>query len=260
MVFLFLEIHPSQVDVNVHPAKTEVRFRDERAVYDLVRGALLRRSRPAWLQAEQVAEADTAYGAESESRFSLIGQAEHTFLVAMAEGHLYLLDQHAMEERVLYERLQQGRVPARQLVAPQVVNLSVEERAFFEARNEELATCGFVIDPFGPQVVALRAIPEFLDPREASVIFARLLPRLRAGKEDIPQALACLGAIKAGRELPREAQERLLTAWEQTVNPHACAHNRPVYFRLALDEVKRKIGRTGLSTEFDPYAGCSHSL
>jgi DNA mismatch repair protein MutL len=260
MVFLFLEIHPSQVDVNVHPAKTEVRFRDDRVMYDLVRGALLHRSRPTWLQTEQVAEAHSVYGSESGGNFSLLGQAENTFLVTVAEGHVYLLDQHAMEERVLYERLQRGERVSRQLVAPQVVNLAVEERAFFEARSEELATCGFVVDPFGPQVVALRAIPEFVDPREASVIFARLLLRLRAGREDLFQALACLGAVKAGKELMREEQERLLTAWERTANPHACAHNRPVYFRVSLDEVRRKVGRTGLSAEFDPYTGCSHSL
>jgi len=260
MVFVFLELPPSQVDVNMHPAKTEVRFRDDPAIYNLVRGALRSRTQPSWLQVRQVAEAGSAYGSDSSGSFSLIGQAENTFLITMAEGALYLLDQHAMEERVLYERLQQRRVSVRQLVAPQVVNLSIEERAFFEERSEELTRCGFTVDPFGPQVVALRAIPDFIDPRESSLIFARLLQRVRTGKEDIHQALACLGAVKAGKELPKELQERLLAAWEMAENPHACAHNRPVYFRLSLDEVKRKIGRTGLSSEFDSYAGCSHSL
>jgi len=74
---------------------------------------------------------------------------------------------------------------------------------------------------------------------------------VRGQKEDFRQALSCLAAVKAGQPLPREAQERLLAAWTQTANPHACAHNRPVYFRLSLDEVRRKVGRTGLSCEFD---------
>jgi DNA mismatch repair protein MutL len=260
MVFLFLELPPSQVDVNMHPAKTEVRFRNDLAVYDLVRGALLRRSRPAWLQTERVAEPETAYDAASDGDFSLLGQVENTFLLTAAEGHIYLLDQHAAEERVLYERLQQRRVSSRQLIAPQVVTLSAGERALVDAHGEELTACGFVVDPFGLQVVALRAIPDFLDPHTASLVFARLLMRLREGKEDLYQALACLGAIKVGQALPTETQERLLVAWARSTNPHACAHNRPVYFRLSLDEVKRKIGRTGLSAEFDQYAGCSHSL
>ncbi len=260
MVFLFLELPPSQVDVNMHPAKTEVRFRDDLAIYDLARGALLRRTRPAWMEASRIAEADAAYGVGETHGFTLIGQVENTFLLTVAEGHLYLLDQHAAEERILYERLQQQRVVSRQLIAPQVVNLSLGERAFFEAHADELAACRFTVDPFGPQVVAVRAAPDFIEPRQAALVFSRLLLRVQNGKEDFHQALACLGALKAGQVLMPEAQEKLLTAWAQVENPHACAHNRPVYFRLSLDDVRRKIGRTGLSVEFDQYASCSHAL
>jgi DNA mismatch repair protein MutL len=251
MAFVFVELPPSQVDVNMHPAKTEVRFRDDVAAYDLVRGALLRRSRPPWLHVDRVAEPEAVYPAAAAGGFTLIGQVENTFLLTLAEGHLYLLDQHAAEERVFYERLQQKHVHSRQLISPQVVSLAAEERVFFETLAEELTACGFVIDPFGPHVVAVRAVPDFVDPREAGVLFSRLLVRVRNGKEDVVQALACLGAVKAGQTLTREGQERLLTAWVQTAHPHACAHNRPVYFRLSLDEVRRKVGRTGLSCELD---------
>jgi DNA mismatch repair protein MutL len=212
------------------------------------------------MQAEKVAESEVTYGVADKGGFSLVGQVEDTFLLAMAEGHLHILDQHAIDERVLYERLQQQKVVARQLVAPQVVNLSVDERTFYEAHAEDLTACGFQMDPFGPQVIALRAIPDFLEPRQASAVFGRLLTRVRNGKEDFHQALACLGAMKAGRALEKDAQEKLLAAWTKTANPHACAHNRPVYFRLSLAEVRRKVGRTGLSDEYDQYAGCSHSL
>ena len=225
MVFLFLELHPSQVDVNMHPAKTEVRFRDDIRVHDLVRGALLREAQPAWMQAGNVAEPEAGYGVTDANGFTLVGQVDNTFLLTVAEGHLYLLDQHAAEERVLYERLQQRQVASRQLIAPQVVNLSVGESAFFEAHADELAACGFTIDPFGPQVVALRAVPDFIDPRQSALIFARLLMRMQNGKEEFHQALACLGALKAGQVLPREAQEQLLTNWAMAANPHACAQS-----------------------------------
>ena len=250
MVLLFLDVAPSSIDVNIHPAKSEVRFRDDLSVYDLVRGALQRRMRPAWLQAERVAEQEAVYDQPSDSRFSLIGQIERTFLLTMAEGYLYILDQHAAEERVLYEQLQSGVIQQRDLIAPQVVTLSVDEREFLEAKHEEISQCGFTVEPFGPQVIALRAVPDFINPKDASILFSRWLVRIRQHGEDFHQALSCVAAIKAGQELGREDQARLLERWTKVTNPHACAHNRPVYFRLALDEVRRKIGRTGPSCEF----------
>ena len=251
IVVLFVEVPPSQVDVNIHPAKTEVRFRDDVALYDLARGALQRRTLPAWLQNERVAEQEAPYGGgESEGKFSLLGQIENTFLLTLAEGHLYLIDQHAAEERVLYERLQHGAVRRRELIAPQVVTLSADERAFVDTHRPEFAACGFTVEPFGPHVIALRTVPDFVEPKESALLFARLLLRVRAQKEDFSQALACLGAVKAGHALAPESQAQLLRAWASVTNPHACAHNRPVYFRLSLDEVRRKVGRTGSSCEF----------
>lgn len=253
MVLLFLEIPPAAVDVNIHPAKTEVRFRDDPAVYDLVRGALQRRTRPAWAQAEHVAERAAEYNQQTNNRFSLLGQIEKTFLLSMAEGHLYILDQHAAEERVLFEQLQSGTVKQRTLIAPHVVTLSIEEREFLEYQTTEISQCGFTVDLFGPQVITLRTVPDFIQPKDAGMIFSRWLARVRLQREDFHQALSCMGAVKAGQELTHEVQARLLERWSQTSNPHACAHNRPVYFRLALDDVRRKIGRTGLSCEFaDP--------
>ncbi len=250
MVLLFLEVPPAAIDVNIHPAKTEIRFRDDPAVYDLVRGALQRRTRPTWFQAEHVAEQETAYRQQTTHGFSLLGQIENTFLLMMAEGHLYILDQHAAEERVLFEQLQRGAVKQRVLIAPQVMTLSVEEREFIESKVTDISECGFVVESFGPQVMALRAIPDFIRPQDAGMIFSRWLTRVRQHGEDLYQALSCVGAVKAGQELAQEEQTRLLERWSQASNPHACAHNRPVYFRLALDEVRRKIGRTGLSCEF----------
>ena len=137
------------------------------------------------------------------------------------------------------------------MIAPQVVKLSIDEQAFLDDTAEALSACRFELDAFGPGVVALRAVPDFLEPQSSGLIFSRLLTRLRSKKEDITQALSCLAALKAGQMLSREAQERLLTAWTQTAHPHACAHDRPVYFRLSLDEVRRRLGRTGLSCGFE---------
>lgn len=239
---LFLELHPSQVDVNSHPAKSEIRFREEPEIYERVRHGLKRRTRAFGPSTPGAGEEEADYG--EQAGFTLLGQIEDSFLLTLSDGHLYFLDQHAAEERVLYERLQQGKVGSRELIAPQVVNLSPEEQAFVQEHNEALNACGFVMDPFGPQVLALRAIPDFLRPKTSGLLFSRLLTRVRSQQEDFIQALSCLGAVKAGEALTPETQQRLLNAWLCTTNPHACAHDRPVYFRVSLDEVRRKVGRT----------------
>lgn len=259
LVVLFLEAHPGELDVNVHPAKTEVRFRQPQDLFERVRHAMRRRTRAFGAPSLQAAETPPGYN--EQNSFTLLGQIEDTFLLTLHDGHLYVLDQHAAEECVFYERLRLGKVGRRDLIAPQIVTLSDEERRFVDQNMEALTACGFAIEPFGPLVIALRSIPEIISPKDSARIFSQLLARVRSGREDFSQALSCLAAVKAGFVLERERQERLLAAWHQTANPHACAHNRPVYYRLALDEVRRKVGRTGLSCEFDQKGmSCSHVI
>ncbi|MFN3476780.1 MAG: DNA mismatch repair endonuclease MutL [Candidatus Methylomirabilales bacterium] len=251
LAILFVEVHPSQVDVNIHPSKTEVRFRNEEGVYDLVRDALERRA-PSVFKAEKVAEPREAY--QAGKGFHLFGQLEGTFLLALFQGRLYLIDQHAAAERVIYEKLlerqKKGGRLGRALLSPKVVVLSEGERWIWDTSREALEALGFTLEPFGPEAFALRAIPDFLDPREAEVVFKRLIGSLKEAPrakraEEAAKTLSCLAAVKAGTVLSPEEQERLIQEWSNTDNPHACVHNRPVYFCLSLDEVRRKVGRMG---------------
>ncbi len=256
-LILFLEIAPAVVDVNVHPAKREVRFRDEEGVYDLVLSSLSRVVAAGGRQAAGVAEREEPYASSASpaarETFQGIGQVERTFLLAYAQGYLYLIDQHAAHERVLYDRLLDalacGEPPRRMLVAPQVLLLSSRELELFETHRPELEACGFVYDRFGPDAVAVRAIPDVVPAREAEQLCRRLIQRLREDaanrrNESVPQMVSCLGALKAGTVLLPEEQARLLHEWQASHQPHACAHNRPVYFRVNLDEVRQKVGRT----------------
>jgi DNA mismatch repair protein MutL len=258
MLLLFVEMAPELVDINVHPAKREVRFRDEEGVYDLVSSALTRviSQRPA--AGAHVAEEEAPYtpaGAAvgGESPFQAVGQIEHTFIAAAAYGHLYVVDQHAAHERLLYDQLLQaaarGIPPRRPLMAPQVLLLTSRELEILESHRQELDACGFVCDQIGPGAVAIRAIPEMVPVGQAESLCRRLVQRLRDNArerrhETLPQMIACLAAVKAGTGLSLMEQQRLLREWGVSPQLHACAHNRPVYFRLSLDEVRRKIGRT----------------
>jgi DNA mismatch repair protein MutL len=257
MLLLFVEIAPELVDINVHPAKREVRFRDEAGVYDLVLSALSRAITRDRARGIGVAEDEGRYtpslGAEGGETFQTIGQVENTFIVAVAQGHLYVVDQHAAHERILYDHLLEaiarGAPPRRLLMAPQVLVLASRELQLLEDHRQPLEACGFTLDQFGPGAVAIRTIPEVVPASQAESVCRRLVQRLRdngAARRDetLPQMLACLAAVTAGTTLSPTEQQRLLRDWGKSAQLHACAHNRPVYFRLSLDEVRRKIGRS----------------
>jgi DNA mismatch repair protein MutL len=261
MLVLFAEIAPEVVDINVHPAKREVRFRDEEGVYDLVFSALTRMIARDRARVAGVAEGEAVYAPSTAGigeTFHAIGQIEQTFLLASARGHLYVVDQHAAHERILYDQLLEaiarGTPPRRPLMAPQVLVLASRELQLLEDHRQTLAACGFAFDQFGPGAVAIRAIPEVVPASQAESVCRRLLQRLRDNvlerrSETLPQMLACLAAMKAGTMLSLTEQQQLLRDWGKSAQLDACAHNRPVYFRLSLDEVRRKIGRTVGSCE-----------
>lgn len=258
MLLLFVEIVPELVDINVHPAKREVRFRDEEGVYDLVLSALTRAITRHGSRVAGVAEEEAPYGLSiatkgGEAAFQAIGQIENTFIVASAQGHLYVVDQHAAHERVLYDQLLEaiarGTPPRRPLMAPQVLVLASRELDLLESHRQELEACGFVFDQFGPGAVAIRAIPVVVPVSQTEPQCRQLVQRLRNNTlerrhETLPQMIACLAAMKAGTTLSLTEQQRLLGDWGESAQLHACAHNRPAYFRLNLDEVRRKIGRS----------------
>ena len=258
MLLLFVEIAPESVDVNVHPAKREVRFRDEEGVYDLVSGTLARVISRRGIRGGGVAEEEAPYASAQaadkvEAAFQAVGQIEKTFIVAAAHGHLYVVDQHAAHERLLYDRLlgaiARSSPPQRPLMAPQVLMLAARELELLESHRQELEACGFVFDQFGPGAVAIRAIPDVVPVGQAESLCRRLVQRLRDNalerrQESPPQMIACLAAVKAGTVLSLTEQQQLLCDWGTSAQLHACAHNRPVYFRLHLDDVRRKIGRS----------------
>ncbi len=298
MAVLFVALPPEEVDVNVHPAKAEVRFRSPDRVFSLVqrgvRRSLLAHSpvpqitssywRPApsnhqidssWELAGQggpaIAPAEAAAAGQAAGAalaastplpsgqiplLRLIGQVGGTYLVAEGPDGLYLIDQHAAHERVLFEKLMKQRatrIPAQALLEPAILQLSPAAAALLSEQLEALQDLGFQVEGFGPSTFRIRAIPALLsssDPKAAVGVvvedFEEDEAPLQAEVEARLAARICKrAAVKGGQILSTEEQRALLHDLETCQSPRTCPHGRPTMIHLSVDLLERQFGRRG---------------
>jgi len=288
VVNLFLD--PAEVDVNVHPTKSEVKFRNQPAVFAAVQKAVRRCvvsaagppqvaigfrpgvSQPAgdaghftghaeeWRRLSQLGlEAQRTLPGEPGTAVAIpplrvVGQLAQTYIIAEGPDGLYLVDQHAAHERILYEQLQAGaasQLAAQQLLNPATLELSPAQAAVLEAEAGALARIGFDIEPFGGFTYRLRSIPEILqdsDPAAAlSDILADLadqgVPLARRSDERLMVTVCKRAAVKAGRTLAVPEMQALIHRLEQCSAPRTCPHGRPTMVQLSTAQLAREFGR-----------------
>ncbi|HWE61277.1 MAG TPA: DNA mismatch repair endonuclease MutL [Chloroflexota bacterium] len=275
---LFLDVPPGDLDVNVHPAKTEVRFLREREVFGAIRHAVQSAigeamaivgtdSAPAEQPespVEQLAlldipasssaqEAAIAPPARALPVLRVLGQANALFIIAEGVEGVYMVDQHAAHERVLYDELcvqvQARSVAVQQLLEPALVEVSAPQMEALSQCADLLRDLGFDIEPFGATTCLLRAVPALLASRSASEILAALLDDLAAGKEHGERqerslaTMACKAAVKAGQTLSMEEMRSLVQRLEMTSRPRTCPHGRPTMILLSTSALERQFGR-----------------
>ncbi len=293
-----VSLPPAEVDVNVHPAKSEVRFRRPSEVHEAVRGAV----REAVLSGERtpgipgealggrqgVREALDAYlggacasgtrgqeglrfgGLEGtsidrtsesaslleERRRMPILQVRNTFLVYEAEDGIAIVDQHALHERVLLERLhgRAGResVEVQRLLVPEVIDCGPADAAAAAEAADLLRGAGLLVEPFGPGSIAVQGIPHALSGRPIRGVALAALRRVReAGGSGDPQevlhgvleTMACHAAVRAGDPLLPEAAAALLASGRDLPASGHCAHGRPTELRISFAELEKRFRR-----------------
>jgi DNA mismatch repair protein MutL len=291
---LFLEIDPGAVDVNVHPAKAEVRFREGDRVFGFVQRAVRRAllayapvpSLPSgslwghqpvepaspgldWDMASDLKEIEgtgPAHTPESDTPqralpniplLRLIGQVGATYLVAEGPDGLYLIDQHAAHERVLFEKLmlQHDRqdIPSQALLEPASVTLPPAQSTLLEEQLDWLQQFGFQVEPFGPNTYQVRAMPTLFAGGDAGAALRALVEDFEEDEtplgEEIQARIAARVckrlAVKSGQTLSSDEQRTLLSDLENCDSPRTCPHGRPTMVHLSVDMLERQFGRKG---------------
>ncbi|MGA8270822.1 MAG: DNA mismatch repair endonuclease MutL [Candidatus Sulfotelmatobacter sp.] len=360
VVLLFLELPAGEVDVNVHPSKTEVRFRQSTVLHDFVRDtvrAALMKARPVpqftteihahatassgltpgadWgpssdvvaheLQAPFLAK-EARNGAPQDSamsggfalqspttpsvsaRFQFaggiaveanaaipvarglgsrfveeipdngcapaldaheeeptlavlstlrpLGQIRNSFILAVNEDGLWIVDQHVAHERVLFERVlkqrEARRVESQRLLMPIVLELSPAQQAVFAEIADELQHNGFEAEPFGARSVAVKVAPAGVDAAAVEKMLHELLDQISREEQSlnlekirgrIAASIACHAAIKVNMPLEQNKMEWLLAELAKTDHPMSCPHGRPVVLRYSVKDIQKAFKR-----------------
>jgi len=276
-LILFLDLPGDAVDVNVHPAKLEVRFRDKFFVEKVVEQAVQRALGPLAAAASLGAGGETAgvglqvsgvggfgstleiFSGESPTPdtrpLAPLLQVFDTYILFQTDSGVAIVDQHSAHERVLYEgvmrQLTGDGAPAQRLLLPLTLEFAAPELEAIEAHRELLRRVGYEVEPFSGRTVVVHTAPNPHPRFDAARCLQELVADLAGGRfgglanrlERFGATFACRAAIKAGQHLePEELRElvvRLLTA---TLPAHD-VHGRPTIVQLPKDELERRFGR-----------------
>ena len=344
VALIFLDIPPSEVDVNVHPSKIEVRFRHGSFVHDLVRDSIrqtLILQRPVAAFPNPRSAAPTQFAVENAdvedrlaeepplmrgpempaplarpqgrsmgSEFHLaparmeprpqrlpldtalspyamnlpldtatgsaetagpatiqaprelplnlepLGQVQDSFIVAVNSDGLWIIDQHAAHERVLFDqharRRQEKKLEVQRLLMPIIVQLKPEQQVTFQAIAHELAENGFEVEPFGQRTVAIKAAPADLPAEEVEKLMVEILDgaspenaALSLGelRGRITASISCHAAIKVNMPLGPSKMDWLLQALGTTDCPMTCPHGRPTVLKYGMKDLMKAFKR-----------------
>ncbi|MCK4273683.1 MAG: DNA mismatch repair endonuclease MutL [Dehalococcoidales bacterium] len=278
---LDISIPPPDIDVNIHPAKSEVKFRNESEVFRAVQRAV-RQALVAQMPVPKIEEVAAPYKPstahsrqlwtlpEGEGRptfppdvaqpllvslpvLRVVGQVMNSYIVAEGPDGLYLVDQHAAHERVRFDKVREQREQRRPevqgLLEPATFEVTPRQDSIMRSCCEQLADFGFSIEEFGDRTYLVRAVPALLAGDDWEAMLRELLDALSGEarsrwEERMVASIACHGAVRSGQALSDDEMRSLVRQLEQTASPHTCPHGRPTIIRLSSAQLEREFGRT----------------
>jgi DNA mismatch repair protein MutL len=273
LAVIHIELDPQYVDVNVHPRKAEVRFFQERAIYGAVQQAVEHalRAFPYGTDAVPFQEwpfANTPEAtfpalreAQGESRaWRALAQLHNTYLLAQTSDGFAIVDQHAAQEQVFFEKLtnerggeeekERGSEGVRERGRENPITLMPNEASLVSAHLDEYRALGMDLEPFGANTFRVNALPSFakMSAREALDTLVMEHEKYRALDGDalrdkLASKLACVSAIKAGDALTLEQQQNLLNELLEIYSPATCPHGRPTFVYVTLEELEKRFLR-----------------
>jgi len=280
LAIINLTIPTEMIDVNVHPAKTEIKFQDEKLVFTILQKAVrqtLIKSAPvpemqeirqifsipaAPLQISPDAD-HTSHPAKSSPLekplqttplislplLRVIGQFACNYIVAEGPDGLFLIDQHAAHERIQYEKLKKhfssAMVEVQGLLEPVPFDLEPGQMAILEIHLAELRTAGFWLEFFGERTCLVRTIPAILKESDWKSVLKEILETSASNwQEQMIITIACHGAIRAGQPLSDGEMREMIRQLEQTTLPNTCPHGRPTLIQISRQKLELEFGRT----------------
>ena len=279
---LNIELPPEEVDVNIHPAKSEVKFRDDSRVFGAIQRAVRRtlvvqapvpgvedavatyrtpstRSQTLWSFPVDKQSLDKTAAAvqqpltESLPMLRVVGQVLNSYIVAEGPDGLYIIDQHAAHERVRFEEVQRqrrDRMEVQGLLEPATFEVTASQGELMKSCLDDLKEFGFVVEEFGDRTYLVRSVPALVAEADWQALLNELLEELSGEEksrweERISASIACHGVVRSGQALSLEEMRELVRRLEKCLNPHTCPHGRPTIIHLNKGQLEKEFGRTG---------------
>lgn len=283
IVAINISLPPQEIDVNVHPTKSEIKFHRERQVFTAVqravRNTLVGSAPVPSMRISPLPPVERAFtpplfarpdsgkvpslpqlignpeGVQPHPQLPIlrvIGQLQNTYIATEGPDGLYLIEQHAAHERVLFEKAREQQacraIEVQGLLDPVAVEVTAEQQELLQSHREVFYENGFHLEQFGGRTYLLRSVPAMLRQQDVTRVLAEILDSLgelqkSKWQESIALSLACHGAIPRGQSLSFTEMEELVHQLEETQSPRTCPHGRPTMIHITTPHLERGFGK-----------------